>query len=354
MKRVLFYFFYFSLCLCTSAVANDSFEKPVFTKQVLGSNAVLFTGNANPRLAHDVAQYLDVPLGRATVGRFNDGEIRISIEESVRNKEVYILQSTAVGIDQSVNDSLMELFLMIRTMKRASAKTIVAVIPYYGYARQDRKSAPRVPISAADVAMLLEEAGADRIVTLDLHCGQIQGFFRHAPVDNLYASTLFIPYFAKKQMKNIVIISPDAGGVERAKRFVDALAQYGIQARMAMLSKQRVEAGVIESMQLIGEVSGADVIIVDDICDTAGTLVQAAKLLKDRGAKHVFASITHPLFSGPALERIRHSAIDELVITDTVYLKKNMPSNIHCISAAPLLGEAIRRIHVGESVSGLF
>jgi ribose-phosphate pyrophosphokinase len=314
----------------------------------------LFSGNSNTPLAEAVANYLGVPLGKAAVKKFNDGEISIQIGQNVRNKEVFILQPTCPSEKQSINDNLMELFLLVRTMKRSSAASVTAVIPYYGYARQDRKTAPRVPISAADVALLLESAGVDRVVTVDLHCGQIQGFFHNAPVDNLYASTMFVPYFAQKDLNNVVIVSPDAGGVDRAKKFLEKLGKEDILGRLAIISKQRAKAGVVDSMNLIGDVQGADAIIVDDLCDTAGTLVQAAQLLKDNGAARVFAAITHPVFSGPALERIRNSVIDEMVIADTIPLKEGAPENIRCISMAPLLGEAISRIYLGESVSDLF
>lgn len=331
------------------SLQGASFEQPC-----IGGNAVLFAGNSNLPLAEKVAQYLGVPLGESIVNKFNDGEIQIRIKQNVRNKEVFIIQPTCSTDEQSVNDNLMELILLVRTMKRSSASTITAVIPYYGYARQDRKAAPRVPISAADVALLLEVAGVDRVVTVDLHCGQIQGFFHSAPVDNLYASTVFVPYFVEKDLQKLVIVSPDAGGVERAKKFMENMARHGVEAHLAIISKQRAKAGVIESMNLIGNVEGADVIIVDDLCDTAGTLVQAAQLLKECGASRVFAAITHPVFSGPALERISNSVIDEMVVSDTIPIKKDAPENIRCISVAPLLGEAIRRIHHGESVSDLF
>lgn len=313
-----------------------------------------FTGNSNPELAKEVADRLGIPISDTTVKRFNDGETRIHINENIRNKHAVILQSTCPSDFQSVNENLMELYLMIRTMKRASAKSITVVIPYYGYARQDRKMSSRVPISAADIALLLEVAGATRVVSVDLHCGQIQGFFHHIPVDNLYASTEFAPYFATKQLHNPVIVSPDAGGVARAKQFQEMLAAYGIESRLAMIVKQRAEAGVIDKMNLIGDVEGSDTIIVDDICDTAGTLVKAAEMLKENGAARVFSAITHPVFSGPALARIGSSPIDEMVITNTIPLKKNAPSNIQQISIAPLIAEAILCIHNGDSISALF
>lgn len=315
---------------------------------------LFFAGNSNPVLAQEVAEQLGVPLGSATVSTFNDGETRIRINENVRNRDVVIIQSNCSTATRSVNENIMELYLMIRTMKRASAKSITAVIPYFGYARQDRKTDSRVPISAADIALLLEMAGANRVVSIDLHCGQIQGFFRHIPVDNLYASSALAPYFAAKSLQNTVIVSPDAGGVERAKRFQELLLAFGIESQLAMIVKQRAEAGVVDKMDLIGDVNGADAIIVDDLCDTGGTLVKAAQLLKDKGAVHVYTAITHPVFSGNALEKIGKSPIDEMVITDTIPLKGNAPDNIKTISIAPLLAEAIGRIQSGESVSALF
>jgi len=316
--------------------------------------AVIFSGNANPLLAEKIADELGVSLGSATISQFNDGEINIHINESVRNKDVFIIQSTCRSEDQSINDNLMELILLIRTLKRASAGTITIVMPYYGYARQDRKSAPRVPISAADIAMIIELAGADRVLTVDLHCGQIQGFFRDIPVDNLYAAQIFIPHLMENNLTNVVVVSPDAGGVERATKFLNNLEKQGISADIAIISKQRASAGIIASMNLIGNVQGADAIIVDDICDTAGTLVKAAQLLKDHGAKRVFAVITHPVFSSDAIEKIRNSVIDELIIADTIPLVGNIPSNITYISISPLIAQAIYRIQSGESVSELF
>ena len=318
------------------------------------NDAILFSGNSNTSLAQEVANYLQIPLGDALVDKFNDGEIQISLQDSVRNKNVFILQSNCPSKDQSINDNIMELFLLVRTAKRASAKNITAVIPYYGYARQDRKTAGRVPISAADIALMLEVAGVDRVVTVDLHCGQIQGFFRKAPVDNLYASFMFISYLASKNLQNVVVVSPDAGGVERTKKFMDSLIKQGTSAKMAIISKQRAQAGVVGSMNLIGSVTGADVILVDDMCDTGGTLVKAAKLLKDQGASRIFAIITHPVFSGNALEKIGDSVIDEMIISDTIPLRGKAPANITVISIASLLGESIRRIQLGESLSELF
>jgi ribose-phosphate pyrophosphokinase len=318
------------------------------------SDIKLFSGSCNPALTQAVADQLGISVGAARVERFNDGEIRIRVMENIRNGDVFILQSTCLSNESSVNDNLMELFLMIRTMKRASAKSVTAVIPYYGYARQDRKMASRVPISASDVAMLLEMAGADHVMAVDLHCGQIQGFFHDVPVDNLFASTIFVPYIANLGLYDPVIVSPDAGGVERAKLFIQGLNSRGIQPRLAIIVKQRVDAGVIESMNLVGNVAGSDVVIVDDICDTAGTLVQAARELKEKGARRVFACITHPVLSGPACARIGASVLEELVVTDTIPLRGEVPPNIKQLSVAPLLAEAILRTWKGESLSDLF
>jgi ribose-phosphate pyrophosphokinase len=314
----------------------------------------VFSGNANLPLAQKIVDFLGVPLGKASVKMFNDGEISIQIDQNVRNKEVYIIQSTCCNCTKSVNDSIMELFLLVRTMKRASAASITAVIPYYGYARQDRKNAPRVPISASDIAMMLERAGADRIISVDLHCGQIQGFFHDAPVDNLYASIVYVPYFIEKGLKNGVVVSPDAGGVDRVKKFQEHLARHGVPTQLAIISKQRAQAGVVDSMQLIGSVEGAEAIIVDDICDTGGTLIKAAELLKANGAVKVYAAITHPVFSGDAIQKIGHSAIDEIIVTDTIALRQAAPANMTVLSVAPLLGEVIRRIHEGDSIAELF
>lgn len=341
MKFVICAFaMFFSICTTLSAYNDDAM--------------MLFTGNTNRSLGQALADYLHVPLGNAKVDKFNDGEIQIHINESVRGKDIFILQSTCRSSLQSVNDSLMELYLLVRTMKRASAKRITVVIPYYGYARQDRRTTSRVPISAADVALLLEMAGVDRIITVDLHCGQIQGFFHNVPVDNLFTSSLFVPYIRSKNLKNIVVVSPDSGGIERVRRFSQSLNKLGCSSEIALISKERVKAGVVGSMQLIGNVQNADVIIIDDICDTGSTLVKAAQLLKDSGANRVFVVVTHPVFSGTALDNIRHSVIEEMIVSDTIPLPQNVPDNIHCISTAPLLGQAILRVQKGESISIMF
>lgn len=316
---------------------------------------IIFGGTSSQGLAQGIADELGMPLGKANVGRFNDGEINIQLQESVRGKEVFVVQSTCHTSTASVNDSLMELFLMVRTCKRSSANSVTAVIPYYGYARQDRKNTPRVPISASDVAMMLEDAGVDRVIAVDLHCGQIQGFFHDAPVDNLYASKIFVPYFATKELKNLVILSPDAGGVERAKRFKEMLADAGMESTMGIIIKQRASAGVIGRMDLVGDVEGCDVIIVDDLVDTGGTLARAAQELKAFGAERVYACITHPVFSGPALERLGSSAFTEVVVTDTIpHADESLPENITMLSVAPLLAEVIFRLHNDLPLSPLF
>lgn len=343
------------LFLTMSLIMSNLFVPDIMSKdKFFNKQVVLFSGNANLQLASKIADYLNMPLGSAKVSTFNDGEIQIHIDESIRNKDVFIIQPTCPSDKQSINDNLMELYLLIRTMKRASAKSITAVVPYYGYARQDRKTSPRVPISAADVALMIEIAGATRVLTVDLHCGQIQGFFRNVPVDNLYSASVFIPHLMNKNLNNVVVVSPDAGGVERANRFVNLLGKKGVNAQMALISKERASAGVVNSMHLIGNVKGADAIIVDDICDTGGTLVKAAELLKENGANKVYAVLPHAVFSGNAIEKIGKSVIDELIIADTIPVRDNLPANIVMVSISALLAQAIRHIFNGESVSELF
>jgi ribose-phosphate pyrophosphokinase len=314
---------------------------------------LLVAGNSNPELAQAVAKELKINLSKATIDRFNDGELNIQLHENVRNKHVYIIQSTAKSSNASINDNLIELYLMARTLKRASAKEITAIIPYYGYARQDRKTSPRVPISASDVAMLIEGSGIDRVVTVDLHAGQIQGFFHTIPVDNLYASVITVDYFKKKRLDNIVIVSPDAGGVERAKKFKQALENAGVQSEFAIIIKQRAKAGEIKEANLIGDVKGKNAIIIDDICDTGGTLAKAAEELKKFGANKVYANITHPVFSKNAIDVLDKSAFEEVLVTDTISYH-GTSSKIKQISVAPLLAKVITRINNGDSVSTLF
>ena len=307
------------------------------------SNYMIFSGTANPELAQEVSEYLDVPLSKATINRFSDGEINIQIAESVRGKDVYILQPTSAP----ANANLMELLIMVDALKRSSAKSITAVIPYYGYARQDRKAAPRVPISAKLVADMIEVAGVTRVVTIDLHASQIQGFF-NIPVDNLYGASLFIDYIKNKKFANPVIASPDIGGVARARYFATRL---GLD--MVIIDKRREKANEAEVMNIIGEVEGKDVILIDDMIDTAGTMVKGAKALKANGANSVMACCTHPVLSGPAFERIENGDIDELIVSNTIPLSRES-SKIKVLSTAELLGEVIRRINNNESVNSLF
>ncbi|KAL8429003.1 hypothetical protein Efla_006786 [Eimeria flavescens] len=317
-------------------------------------DALIFTGTANEQLGAAVADRLSTRLGRVSVGRFADGEVNIQFLDSLRGKDVYLIQPTSTP----VNDHLMELLLMISTCRRASAKKITAVIPYFGYARQDRKLNSRVPISAADVARMMESMGVDRVVAVDLHCGQIQGFFGpRVPVDNVEAQIVGLDYFETKQLSSPVVVSPDAGGVYRARKFQEGMVKRGYSdCSIAMLIKRRIRANEVESMDLVGSVDGRDVIIVDDMIDTAGTLVEAARELKSKGAKRVYAFATHGLFSGPAIDRIQKSALEEVVITDTIKARPMVTSckKIKILSISILLADAIRRIHQKESLNDLF
>ncbi len=305
----------------------------------------LFSGNANRPLAEEIAQHLRLKLGDADVSRFSDGEIYVQINENVRGEDAFIIQPTC----PPVNDALMELLVMIDAFKRASARRITAVLPYYGYGRQDRKAQPRVPISAKLVADLITAAGAHRVLAVDLHAGQIQGFF-DIPVDHLFAAPVIIDYLAKKDLHDPVLVSPDAGGVERARAIAKRL-----KAGLAIIDKRREGNNVAVFMHLIGDVSGKDVVVIDDMIDTAGTLVQAVEALKREGARRVLAAGVHPVLSGPAITRIKNSELEELVVTNSIPLgpEKLIPK-IHVLSVAPLLAEAIRRIHDEESVSTLF
>jgi len=307
----------------------------------------IFTGNSNPDLAQKICQNLDVPLGASRVRTFSDGEIMVEIGENVRGRDVYVIQSTCAP----TNNNLMELMIMTDALKRASAATITAVIPYYGYARQDRKAAPRTPITAKLVADLVTKAGIDRVVTVDLHAGQIQGFF-DIPVDNLYAVPVILEYVKKRfEGEQVVMVTPDAGGTERARAFAKRLG-----CSLAVIDKRRTGPNVAEVMHLIGDVRDKIAIILDDMIDTAGTLTQAAKALKENGARSVFACATHGVLSGPAIDRINDSVIEEVVLTDTIPLgeKGNKTTKVRMLSVADLLAEAIRRIHDDESVSSLF
>ncbi|ABV66757.1 ribose-phosphate pyrophosphokinase [Aliarcobacter butzleri] len=307
------------------------------------SNFKLFSGSANPEFAKKVGEYLGMPVSDATLNKFSDGEISVQITESVRGQDVFIIQPTCAP----TNDNLMELLIMVDALKRSSAKSISAVVPYYGYARQDRKAAPRVPISAKLVADLLEAAGITRVVTIDLHAAQIQGFF-NIPADNLFGSILFVNYIRSKNLKNPIIASPDIGGVARARLYADKLGYD-----LVIVDKKREKANVAEVMNIIGEVKGKDVILVDDMVDTAGTLVKAAEVLKKRGATSVMACCTHGVLSGPAYDRIEKGELDELVISDTIPAKKEI-KKITVLTASAIIGEAIRRIHNNESVNSIF
>ncbi len=320
----------------------------------LANEYVILGGNASKELTKTVAEKLRTPVGAAIIDRYNDGEINIKIEKSVRGKNVYIVQSIAKSSAGSVNDNLVELYLLIRTLKRASAGNITAIIPYYGYARQDRKTESRVPISASDVAMLLENSGVDRVVAIDLHAGQIQGFFHNVPVDNIYGSIFMAPKFAELKLKDPVVVSPDAGGLARAKKFRDTLGMYGIHADLAIIVKQRARAGVIESANLIGDVKGRDAIIVDDICDTGGTLVKAAEELKKFGANKVYASITHPVFSNDAIKKIENSQFEQVFVSDSIAIAPGNYKKITQVSIANLVAMVIDHLDQGESLSDLF
>jgi ribose-phosphate pyrophosphokinase len=309
-------------------------------------NLQIFTGNSNPPLAKRICEYLNLPLGGAKVKRFSDGEIQIEIEDNVRAKDIFVVQSTC----HPVNDNLVELLLLIDAFKRASAKRITAVLPYYGYARQDKKVAPRVPISAKLVADLLTGAGAKRVITMDLHAGQIQGFF-DIPVDNLFAAPVTIRYIRDRFRENLVIVSPDAGGVERARAFAKRL-----EAGLAIVDKRRSAPNEAKAMAVIGDVTEKVAVILDDMVDTAGTLTEAAEALARKGASEVHACCSHAVLSGPAVDRISDSALKSLVVTDTVPLNEKAAAcdKIKVLSIADLVGEAIMRSHRGDSVTSLF
>jgi len=307
----------------------------------------LFTGNANRALAEEIASYLNVPLGDVEVSRFSDGEVFVQVNENVRGTDVFVVQPTC----PPVNDALMELLIMTDAFKRSSAHRITAVLPYYGYARQDRKVQGRMPISAKLVADLLEAAGVNRVLALDLHAGQIQGFF-NVPVDHLFAGpVVMIDYLKKKDLKDPVVVSPDAGGVERARAIAKRLA-----AGLAITDKRREGPNSAVAMHLIGDVDGHDAIVIDDMIDTAGTLVQAVDAIAREGARRILACGIHPVLSGPAIERIKASPLEEVVVTNSIPVTeaKRAAARITVLTVAPLLGEAIRRIHDEESVSKLF
>ncbi|SMP51513.1 ribose-phosphate diphosphokinase [Anoxynatronum buryatiense] len=310
-----------------------------------GNEIKIFTGNANPELAAEIASELGVPLGRALVSTFSDGEIAVNINETVRGADVYVVQPTC----PPVNEHWMELLIMIDAMKRASAGRITAVVPYYGYARQDRKAKARDPITAKLIADLVTVSGADRILTMDLHASQIQGFF-NIPVDHLLGVPILVEYFQKKKLKNPVIVSPDMGSVTRARNF----AQY-LEAPIAIIDKRRPKDNVAEVMNIIGDIKGYTAILVDDMIDTAGTITEASKALKKFGALDVYACCTHPVFSGPAIERIKNSDITELVAANTIPLPpEKQLDKIKTVTVAPVFAEAISRIYKNKSVSTLF
>jgi ribose-phosphate pyrophosphokinase len=306
---------------------------------------LVFSGNANPELAKKICGYLKVPLGSAQVDRFNDGEIRIRIAEDVRGRDVFIVQPTC----NPVNDNLMELLIMIDAIKRSSARRITAVMPYYGYSRQDRKDRPRVPITAKLVANLITVAGANRVLTMDLHAGQIQGFF-DIPLDNLFAVNTFMRYFEKLHLPNLVVVSPDVGGMKMARAYAKKF-----KAGLAVVDKRRINDKEAEVMNIMGEVKGKNVCLIDDLVATAGTLVEAVAALKNAGAKKIFAAATHAVLSGPAIERIQNSALEELIVTDTIPIpREKLIPRIKVLSVGPLLGQAIERIHYEKSISTLF
>jgi ribose-phosphate pyrophosphokinase len=313
-------------------------------RKAIVSDLKIFSGNANPALAKAVAKHLRVPLGQAHVGRFPDGEIEIKILENVRGTDCFIVQPTS----EPANDNLMELLLIMDALRRASAQRITPVIPYFGYGRQDRKAQPRVPISSKLVSNLIVTAGANRVLTMDLHAAQIQGFF-DIPVDHLYTNPVFINYFKQKKLKNAVVVSPDAGGVERARAFAKRL-DYDL----AIIDKRRTSPTDADIMNVVGKVSGRIAILVDDMVDTAGTLSKAAKAIKQAGATRVMAVASHGVLAGPALERLENSPLEELVITDSIALNNKKLSKIKVLTVAPLLAEAIKRIHEERTVSALF
>ena len=312
-----------------------------------GNGKVLvFSGRANPELAQDICDYMKVPLGRTVIKDFSDKEIYVKIEENVRGGDVFVIQSTC----HPGNTNLMEMLIMMDALRRSSAKRITAVLPYYGYARQDRKNEPRVPITSKLVADLLETAGTDRVLTVDLHAGQIQGFFS-VPVDHLFAMNVLIEYIKKLKLPNLIVISPDAGGVERARAFAKRLG-----TSLAIVDKRREVANEAKAMNIIGDVKGKVAFIVDDMIDTAGTLIEATDALLAAGATEVHACCSHPVLSGPAAERITASPIASVIATNTIPLHGDLKKNkkVKILSVAPLLGEAILRIHEETSVSSLF
>jgi len=304
----------------------------------------IISGNANLSLSKEISNYLETPLVDVLLTRFSDGEIRVQINENVRGADVFVIQS----LTYPTNDSIMELLLLLDALKRSSAHRITAVIPYYAYARQDRKDKPRVPISAKLLADLIQTAGAHRVLTVDLHSAQIQGFF-NIPVDNIFALPVIYEYLKAKNIEDLVIVSPDAGGVERAR-----MLQNRLGGNLAIIYKKRPAPNVVETLDVIGDVSGKNAVIIDDIIDTAGTIVAAADMLISKGAKSVIAACTHPVFSGPAVERLKNSSIQEVIATNTIPIDGKEFDKLTVISVAELIGEAIKRINIESSVSSLF
>jgi ribose-phosphate pyrophosphokinase len=304
----------------------------------------IISGNANLSLSKEISNYLETPLVDVLLTRFSDGEIRVQINENVRGADVFVIQS----LSHPTNDSIMELLLLLDALKRSSVHRITAVIPYYAYARQDRKDKPRVPISAKLLADLIQTAGAHRVLTVDLHSAQIQGFF-NIPVDNIFALPVIYEYLKAKNIEDLVIVSPDAGGVERAR-----MLQNRLGGNLAIIYKKRPAPNVVETLDVIGDVSGKNAVIIDDIIDTAGTIVAAADMLISKGAKSVIAACTHPVFSGPAVERLKNSSIQEVIATNTIPVDGKEFDKLTVISVAELLGEAIKRINIESSVSSLF
>lgn len=312
-----------------------------------GKKIKIFTGNSHPELAKEIADLLGLPLGNAKVSTFSDGEISVDINETVRGVDVFIVQSTS----SPVNNNLMELLIMIDALRRASAGRITAVIPYYGYARQDRKAKARDPITAKLVANLITAAGADRVLTMDLHAAQIQGYF-DIPLDHMLGGSLLANYFNEKNIEDLVVVSPDLGSVTRSRKFANQLEG---EVPLAIIDKRRPKANVCEVMNLIGDVKGKNVIMLDDMIDTAGTITNAANALKEFGAKNIYACCTHAVLSGPAIERIENSAISELIVLDTIRLPKEKElDKIKVLTVAEMFGEAIKKIFSNESVSVLF
>jgi ribose-phosphate pyrophosphokinase len=308
------------------------------------SGPQVFTGNANPALAREIAEYVGVPLGQASVTSFPNGETAVKINENVRGRDVYIVQPTS----PPTNQNLMELLIMMDAARRASAMRITAVLPFYGYARQDRKDQPRVPITAKLVANLLVAAGANRILTMDLHAQQIQGFF-DIPVDHLYAAPVIYKYLSSLKLENPIVVAPDVGGMKLASAYSQMM-----ECNLAIVAKQRTSPTAVESQYMLGDVKGKDVLMVDDLTETAGTLTAAAKLVKQHGARRVIAAVSHALLADMALKRLNESALDELVTTNSTVVRSSDSFKITTLSVASLLGEAIKRIHGGESVSSLF